>query len=383
MAKRSDIIRQREGSPYWYENFTVDGHRFRGSTEETDEAKARLKAARTLADAKSGVLVKRGDVEFTLDQAAGVYLAESAGHRVSAHNIERALERALKHIGSQTPLSQLTTGQIAAWVAQRRGTIAPGKETFLSPSTVNREVAYLRAALYYAHEVYGAPMPDVKWRRLMQDEPDERETIISPDQQNKLFEKLRPDYWPLVGFALLTGQRLGNCRRLRWASVDFERKLIHFKIKSRKPGGRSHTIPMTDELAAILSVERGRHPDFVFTYEGRVNRCFGHRNARGDLVEVRHYRGQRYPFTVSGWRRSWLKALEDAGLDDVRFHDLRHTAATRVLAASGNIKIVQRLLGHADIKTTVRYLRANVDDVREAMLKVQALSRPAEAAKKA
>ena len=56
-----------------------------------------------------------------------------------------------------------------------------------------------------------------------------------------------------------------------------------------------------------------------------------------------------------------------AGVVDFRIHDLRHTGATRTLRASKNLRAVQEMLGHADIKTTMRYAHALVDDVAEAM----------------
>ena len=76
--------------------------------------------------------------------------------------------------------------------------------------------------------------------------------------------------------------------------------------------------------------------------------------------------GERYPFTKSGWRKQWSRALKAAGIEDFRFHDLRHTAATRTLRASGNMKAVQKMLGHSDITTTARYAHVMVDDVRAA-----------------
>jgi integrase len=83
--------------------------------------------------------------------------------------------------------------------------------------------------------------------------------------------------------------------------------------------------------------------------------------------------GQRYPFSES-WRRWWYRAVKSAGLwddrrspDRFRFHDLRHTRATRLLRETGNLKIVQKLLGHQSIKTTARYAHAFTDDVRAAM----------------
>jgi integrase len=81
----------------------------------------------------------------------------------------------------------------------------------------------------------------------------------------------------------------------------------------------------------------------------------------------RYERGRRYPITRHGLtsqrRREWRKAGVDA-----RFHDLRRTAGTRLLRATGNLKTTQKLLGHSDISTTAKFYAATlVDDVRAAM----------------
>jgi len=60
-------------------------------------------------------------------------------------------------------------------------------------------------------------------------------------------------------------------------------------------------------------------------------------------------------------------ALTAAGIVDFRFHDLRHTFATRMLRQTGNIKLVSRLLGHSSIETTARYAHVLVDDMRAAL----------------
>ena len=85
---------------------------------------------------------------------------------------------------------------------------------------------------------------------------------------------------------------------------------------------------------------------------------------------------ERYPFSKNGWARKWYKALEDAGIGDFRFHDLRHTKGTRALRATGNLKAVQKLLGHADITTTSRYAHALEDDVRAMMLASESRNSP-------
>jgi integrase len=117
---------------------------------------------------------------------------------------------------------------------------------------------------------------------------------------------------------------------------------------------------MTPALAAIVSGERGRHAIHVFTYAAARNR---HDRHNGTMQR----KGERYPFTMTGWRRDWARALETAGIEDFRFHDLRHTAATRKLRASGNLAGVQKMLGHTAIDTTLRYARTAVADVRAMM----------------
>ena len=120
-------------------------------------------------------------------------------------------------------------------------------------------------------------------------------------------------------------------------------------------------------MTAVLSLERGRHPDRVFTYVCDRNR-HDPRNAS------RQRKGQRYPFTHDGWRKAWKAALEAAGVADFRFHDLRHTAGTRALHAHRNLKTVQRMLGHKNIATTLRYTRSDIEDVRTAMEAVETQS---------
>jgi integrase len=73
--------------------------------------------------------------------------------------------------------------------------------------------------------------------------------------------------------------------------------------------------------------------------------------------------GERQPFTRAGWRKAWYRALKEAGIDGLRFHDLRHTHATRLLRATGNLALVKRMLGHRSIETTLRYEHSNAEDV--------------------
>ena len=66
-------------------------------------------------------------------------------------------------------------------------------------------------------------------------------------------------------------------------------------------------------------------------------------------------KGERYPLTVSGVKTAWRRLRRRAGVQDFRFHDFRHDVGTKLLRETGNLKLVQRALNHADLKTTTRY----------------------------
>ena len=122
-------------------------------------------------------------------------------------------------------------------------------------------------------------------------------------------------------------------------------------------GNKRHTLPMTDELRAILGAVMNNPTDQVFTYVGQRTRIIHTTRDKRAVL-----RGERYPITLSGLNRAWRTygPKGAAGIADFRFHDLRHTAATRILRRTGNLKLVQRLLDHEDIATTAKY--AHVDD---------------------
>lgn len=351
MRRKRSLVARRPGSPFWYENFTVRGRRFRGSLATDDKDTAEIIAARNRADALLGKLIDRKP-EITLSQALGRYWIEHGQHLRSADDVTRIGRRLIAGLGKDTPLSEISSGEVAAYVARRRAT--------LSNRSANIETEHLRAVIRRAATLWGVATPDLPWKDLLLDETGEREHILSRDEEARLFTALRPDMHAMVRFALQSGARLGNVIGLRWDQIDWDARTITWKVKSKRPGGRQHVLPLTPGLIAILSRERGNHAVFVFTYEARRNRFDPKRRKMQP-------RGRRDPFTANGWRRTWKAALKSAKTADFRFHDLRHTAATRKLRATGRLTGVQKMLGHQDIATTLRYARTAIDDVRDMM----------------
>jgi integrase len=107
----------------------------------------------------------------------------------------------------------------------------------------------------------------------------------------------------------------------------------------------------------ILWPLQGHHTSFVFTF---VAQC-----TRGGRVK-----GQHYPITYNGLKSHWRYLRKRAGVSDFRFHDFRHDFGTKLLRETGNLKLVQKALGHANLKTTSRYAHVLDDEVAEAMERV-------------
>jgi integrase len=187
---------------------------------------------------------------------------------------------------------------------------------------------------------------------------------LSADEESRLFEKLPANLVPIVEFALLSGQRRTAIIELRWSDVDLQAA----RAKVRAKGGGWHNFPLSPRMVAIIAAQPKVCPQ-VFTYV-----CTRQAPRRADRPARQV--GERYPFSKQGWARQWRKALERAGIEDYRFHDNRHTAATRNLRATGNLKGVQKLLGHTNIETTSRYAHALEDDVRAMLFATESRNSP-------
>jgi integrase len=149
-----------------------------------------------------------------------------------------------------------------------------------------------------------------------------------------------------------TGWRKRECYTLRWSEVNSESSQI---VKLGK-GGRRITTPITTSVQAILEPLQGHHPEFVFTFVAvRTNPKKG------------KVKGQRYPIALDGVNKVWRSLRKKAGVSDFRLHDLRHDFASKLLRKTGNLKLVQRALNHASLRTTTKYAHVLDDEVAAAL----------------
>ena len=110
---------------------------------------------------------------------------------------------------------------------------------------------------------------------------------------------------------------------------------------------------------------QGDHPDFVFTYVPR--RTPGQLSHRSEKTPTIVGVSERRPLTYGGVQTEWRRLRKRSGVVGFRFHDYRHDVATKLLRETGNLRLVQKALGHSSIKTTTRYAHVLDSEVAEAM----------------
>ena len=347
-----------KGSPFYQFDFQMRGRRFYGSTKcrSKREAEAVERGQREIARELLKVATG-GAAALTLDVAAGRYWTEVGQHHADSDGTWRDLERLISHFGKDRPLFDIGDDEVAKLVAWRRGHKVKGRKAgpFVSPATVNRSTTQVLQKLFTrARKSWGMRFDsEPNWRTHRLPEPQERVRELHSDEAERIDAAMRPDYEPFFDFARATGLRLKECL-LRWPEVNWSAG----QISKAGKGGRIVTVPITPTVRAIIWPLRGHHNEFVFTYIAQRTR-------------VGRIKGQRYPIKYNGIKTQWRRIRARAKVEGFRFHDFRHDLATKLLRETGNLKLVQKALNHADIKTTTRYAHVMTEEIAEALEGVQ------------
>jgi integrase len=198
--------------------------------------------------------------------------------------------------------------------------------TGVTNATVNRTLAVLRAILIRSVTDWDW-LPSAPRVRLLR-EPLRRVRYLSKSQAKRLLAELPPHLSLMAAFSLATGLRRGNVTGLLWSQVDIERRLawVHpDQSKNRK----AIAVPLNGDALRAIVMQIGKHREHVFTYNG-------------DPVKQLS-------------TAAWYKALKRAGIDDFRWHDLRHTWASWHVQNGTPLYVLQELGGWENSEMVRRY----------------------------
>lgn len=316
---------RRNDSNVWWMSFTVNGKLYRKSTETDDKelAKRILKSIEgKIAEGKWFPDSREKLADFSFRELAEKYKMWVNGRQKSAVWKGYVIKQLVQEFGSVT-LNQFSTHMLEHFQTKR---LKKGNK----PATVNRLIAVI------SHMFTKAVDWKIMYKHIAQDinvkmlpEHNRRLRYLSKEECQALIDSSEPHLKPIVITAVNTGMRRGEILGLRWdRHIDLKHGFI---LLDNTKNGERRLIPINQTVKALLlGLTRRIDVPYVFY----------------DPATGKHYKDLKKSFST---------ACRKAGIRDFHFHDLRHTFASHLVMAGVDLTTVRDLLGHKDIKMTLRY----------------------------
>jgi integrase len=321
----------RKRGPYqWQAQVRKKGHPQQTKTFDTRAAAAAWARAIEV-EMDKGVFVSRAEAESTtLKELLERYLAEVTPQKKGAAPEATRIRALLRHPLAQRIVATIRGVDIARYRDERLKQV--------SPATAKRGLVILGHLFEVARKEWGIhvhnPVRDIKLppnnrprdRRLQAGEDGEEARLLKACREAR-----NPFLLPVVRLALETAMRQSELLRLRWEHIDLTRRIAHLPDTKN---GDSRTVPLSTTAVNVLrSLPRSLH-------------------------------GQVFPgHTPEAIKRSYIRAVRRAGLEDLHFHDLRHEATTRLFEKGLNIMEVASITGHKDLRMLRRYTHLKAEDL--------------------
>jgi integrase len=318
----------------WWDSEWIDGVRYCKSTGTQNRRKAET-IARQFRDERNDARQRLPQLkpEMSLGELTALFIGSGMG---KPHSLDR-----LKHLlpfFADISVMTINTAAVRKYRQERN------REKTLTAATVNRDLSVLRRVLYWGvEEGYLAANPLGRLR--MERERRTKRPVLSL-REELLLEKAAPEHLQrIILCALHTGMRRGEILSQRFEDIDFDNRILHV-THSKTPEGEAREIPLTNRLyEALMAHRESRGP--VFTYHG-------------DPIKI--------------IKSSWAATLRRSGIRHFRFHDLRHTANTRMMLAGVLQEVRREIIGHSSQRSrdvNDRYTQIELPEKREAIRKLE------------
>jgi len=327
----------KSGIKKWYYYYRVNGKRIR---KVVPYAQSRAEALKVLhakvADSFRGLHgFKKERKKITFNQLAELYLEKYAKlNKKSWRSGDKSyLDAHLCPFFGEEFIADITPLMIEEYREKRR------KE--VSKSTVNRELAVMRKMFNLAIDWELAEANPVARIKFYSESDTQKERVLISEEEQRLLAECADHLRPIVVTALNTGMRRGEALKLMWGQVDLQARII--EVTGTK-GGKDRIIPINAALYLELRKLKNQN--------GTSDYVFVNPKTNGPYGDVKN---------------AFNAACERAKIEGLRFHDLRHTFATRLVQAGVDIITVKELLGHSSVRVTERYTHSNKDSKHRAV----------------
>lgn len=315
-------LTQRKGSPYWWvTGTTADGYRVRQSSGTTDKRAA--DEYRTQLEASFWRQEKLGDKPGMQWQAAAVrWIREKNRDGKPVGNDLSTLRWLDAHLRGKT-LCQIDRACVERLIESKM-------DEDCGNATVNRMLALVRAMLRKARHQWSVMASDVAIKLLK--ESKRRIRWLTHDEARALLLELPKHLADMAEFSLSTGLRAGNVKSLEWSQIDLSKRIAWVHPDQAK-AGKAIPVPLNGTAVAVLRRQIGKHSTRVFAYHGQP--------------------------IIQHNTKAWTKALDRAGIENFRWHDLRHTWASWHIQAGTDLEQLRQLGGWSNLEMVLKYAHLN------------------------
>jgi integrase len=234
----------------------------------------------------------------------------------------------IQHFGKNTSISKINTVAVA--------TLRDSLSKSYKATTVLKFLDLLNRTMKYAqidlgiHLPHGLPVEKI--RKPKNGQP--RDRRLAKDEQTKILSYAPDQLKPVIKFAIATAMRRGEIAELTWKDINRQGR---FALLRETKNGSSRKVPLSDDALAVLdSIPRKLHDNLIFGY--------------GNADSI-----------TKAFERTCIKA----GINDLRFHDLRHEAVSRAFEAGLNVMEAAAVSGHKDLRMLQRYTHLQPGDIAD------------------
>ena len=358
-------IRKR-GNSYQIDYFDPNGKRFRKSFSKKKDAEAELdKRVSLIAEHPDRYLEKKKQYSTTFGELLDKY-EENFKNQASFKKYKKfCIENFKNHFGENTLLSKIKYMDLEIYRNHLRQKLTQHR-TIRTDASINREMACLHHIFTKASEwEMIEKSPFNRGKSLLLKENNKRIRYLTDDELSRFIPEAKriPHYYQIAMCALHTGMRKGEILNLKWNQI---RNGFIYLEKTKTNERRE--IPISEDLSKDL--DRIKKEQRAVSEKENVKPLRLVKKLTSDYVFTYAKRN------IKRIDRAHKKVCENAGIEDFRFHDLRHTFASHVLMRGGSLKDVQELLGHKTMTMTLRYAHSSQEHKKKAVNLLNGLTSP-------
>ena len=320
----------RQRSNKWQARISRDGHPDQVKTFET-KADAERWARSVESEMDKGHFVSVSEAQrTTLGDVIERYLVEVTPRMKSAIEDTIRLKALIRKPIAKWSMANLSAARVAAFRDERLAEVSAG--------TVIRELAYLSSIINHARREWGINVPNPVQMVRKPPSPPARGRVLTDAEVSALLKEFEPvgrrSHWvkPIVELGLATAMRRGELLSLRWENINLKARTAYLPTTKN---GDARTVPLSSSALHILE----KLP--------------------------RYLSGSVFPMNAAALNAAFKRGLSRSGLIDIRFHDLRRTAITRMAEKLPNVIELAAVSGHKSLMVLKQYYRPSPTELAQ------------------